>query len=201
MHQWTHWRYRCRSFSMWNLKGSLGQRNGWEQINKTKTRVNSICILMIFKFESFYKKIAEDFFSHFSRCCDPSTQFRKWHHMLTTCLRHASWKLERRGHEISRGTSKRQTLDWHGCVQRSTAICAHAAHAWTIGYSLHSNTPLTRQWTAQTWAVPFHSIMPSVWRRRGNTEGGQPYHTWAMYRELLSLSFHTIRIIHTEIWD
>lgn len=52
-------------------------------------------------------------------------------------------------HEINRGRSKRQTLDWHGSVQLSTAIYMHEAPAWTSGYSLHGNTALTRWWTAQ----------------------------------------------------
>lgn len=71
-------------------------------------------------------------------------------------------------------------------------IYTHAALVWKFGYCLHSNKALTTVLDstarAELWA---HSMLQCTGRQKRNNKRGQPFHTWAMFRELLSLSRFT----------
>lgn len=71
-------------------------------------------------------------------------------------------------------------------------IHTHAALAWEFGYYLHSNKALTTALDSTALAeLWFHSMLQCTGRQKRNIKRGQPFHTWAMFRELLSLSRFT----------
>lgn len=70
-------------------------------------------------------------------------------------------------------------------------IYTHAALVWTFGFRLHSNRALTTVLDSTARAeLGLHSMLQSIGRQKRNKRG-QPFHTWAMFREPLSLSCFT----------
>lgn len=132
-----------------------------------------------------------------------SLHFRKWHHMLTAQFRHASLEIMR-GERAWDKLRDPRGRHWTVCVQLSTTIYMHEGslspgHLDTV---FTATQPWQRCWTTQYWAkLWFHSMLQSTGRERGNNKGGQHYHTWAMLRELLSLSFQTFKLFLTETWN
>lgn len=70
-------------------------------------------------------------------------------------------------------------------------IYTHAALAWKFGYCLHSNRALTTELDSTARAkLWLHSMLQCTGRQKRNKRG-QPFHTWAMFREPLPLSCFT----------